>query len=230
MALSHSPSIVRSGLVLHLDAANPKSYPGSGTVWTDLSGNGNNGTLINGVGFTSEIGGCLTFNGSNQYVSLLSTPQIAQSLYSSTVEIVAYRNRSNVFEVMFGGGLQSANAGFYVGFRASNGNNFMYAYYSNDQDGSTPSTNIAWNHYVATYNTANSSRFRYFNSSLLSPSESSGVTNTSANKFFIGAFNNNNSPSDFFQGKIASVKIYNRALTAAEISQNFEAHRGRFGR
>jgi hypothetical protein len=53
MALSHSPSIVTDGLVLCLDAGNPKSYPGSGTTWTDLSGNGNNGTLVNGVGYSN---------------------------------------------------------------------------------------------------------------------------------------------------------------------------------
>lgn len=228
MALAHNANIVRDGLVLHLDAANPKSYPGSGTVWTDLSGNGNNGTLINGVGFSSELNGCLTFNGSNQYVSLTTVPQIAQSIYSSTVEIIAYRNRTNAFEVMFGGGGQSSNAGFYFGFRSTSGNNFMYAYFSNDQDGATPSTNVAWNHYVATYNVSNGSRFRYFNSSLLSPSQSSGVTNTSANRFSIGAFQDTTAQY-FFQGKIASVKIYNRSLTVNEIRQNFEAVRGRYG-
>jgi hypothetical protein len=47
MSLIHSPRIVTDGLVLCLDAGNPKSYTGSGTTWTDLSGNGNNGTLTN---------------------------------------------------------------------------------------------------------------------------------------------------------------------------------------
>lgn len=65
MALAHNPKIVTDGLVLCLDAANPKSYPGSGTVWSDLSGNGNNGTLVNGVGYNSNNGGYLTFDGSN---------------------------------------------------------------------------------------------------------------------------------------------------------------------
>jgi hypothetical protein len=55
MAISYNPRIVTDGLVLALDAGNPKSYPGSGTTWTDLSGNGNNGTLVNGVGYNSEL-------------------------------------------------------------------------------------------------------------------------------------------------------------------------------
>ena len=70
MALSHSPSIITSNLVLCLDAGNPKSYPGSGTTWTDLSGLGNTGTLVNGVGYNSGNGGSLSFDGSNDYVSI----------------------------------------------------------------------------------------------------------------------------------------------------------------
>ena len=59
-------SIVTDGLILHLDAGNKNSYPGSGTTWTDLSGNGYNATLNNSVGFTTSSGGMLTLNGSNQ--------------------------------------------------------------------------------------------------------------------------------------------------------------------
>jgi hypothetical protein len=72
MGLSHSPSIITQNLVLCLDAANSKSYPGSGTTWTDLSGNGNNGTLANGVGYNSGNGGALVFDGVDDYVSLTS--------------------------------------------------------------------------------------------------------------------------------------------------------------
>jgi hypothetical protein len=63
MSLGHGASIVRDGLVLYLDATNPKSYPGSGTTWKDLSGNGNNGTLVNGVGYTDANKGSLVFDG-----------------------------------------------------------------------------------------------------------------------------------------------------------------------
>ena len=70
MSLFHSPSLVTSGLVLCLDAGNPKSYPGSGTTWTDLSGRGNHGTLVNGPTFNSANGGSIVFDGSNDYVEL----------------------------------------------------------------------------------------------------------------------------------------------------------------
>jgi hypothetical protein len=68
MAFFHSPNIVTNGLVLAWDAANPKSYPGSGTAIYDLSGNGNNGTLYNGVGFSTNYKGVLTFDGTNDYI------------------------------------------------------------------------------------------------------------------------------------------------------------------
>ena len=71
MALSHGPSpIITNGLVLCLDAADRNSYPGSGTTWTDLSGRGNNGTLQNGVGYSGDNGGSLSFDGVDDYVSI----------------------------------------------------------------------------------------------------------------------------------------------------------------
>ena len=69
MGLAHSPRIVTDSLVLCLDAANTKSYGGSGTTWTDLSGNGNDFTLVNGVGYDSGNNGSLSFDGSNDYAT-----------------------------------------------------------------------------------------------------------------------------------------------------------------
>ena len=65
--------LVSDGLILYLDAARTSSYPGTGTTWTDLTGNGNNGTLVNGVGYSADNGGALVFDGSNDYVTLGST-------------------------------------------------------------------------------------------------------------------------------------------------------------
>ena len=67
------PEIAESGLVLALDAGNLKSYPGSGTTWTDLSGGGNTGTLTNGPTYSSANGGSLVFDGTNDYISLSSS-------------------------------------------------------------------------------------------------------------------------------------------------------------
>lgn len=69
MGIAYNTSIVRDGLVLHLDAANVKSYSGSGTVWNDLSGNGNDGTLTNGPLYSAGNNGYFTFDGSNDFIS-----------------------------------------------------------------------------------------------------------------------------------------------------------------
>jgi hypothetical protein len=70
MGFNYSPKIVTDGLVLYLDAANSKSYPGSGTTWGDLSRSQNNGALVNGPTFSSANNGILTFNGSNQSANM----------------------------------------------------------------------------------------------------------------------------------------------------------------
>jgi hypothetical protein len=221
--------IVTNGLVLSLDAADRNSYPGSGNMWYDLSGNGNHGILTNSPTFDSSDGGAIVFDGVNDYVALTSTPPIAQSIYSSTVEIVAKAANNLSFQLMFGGGVQNTNQGFYFGFRAGNNTNFMYAYYSNDQDGSIPRNKTEWNMYTGTYNNSVGSRYRYFNSQLLSPSENSGVTNTSAAEFVLGAYKDPGFVTYFFNGRISSLKIYNRSLSASEVLQNYNAQKSRFG-
>ena len=63
-----SPSVITTGLQLYLDAGNASSYPGSGTTWTDLSGNSRDGTLTNGPTYSGTNGGSIVFDGSNDYV------------------------------------------------------------------------------------------------------------------------------------------------------------------
>jgi len=81
MSVRGGPDIVENGLVLYLDAANRRSYPGSGTTWFDLSGNGNNGTLTNGPTFDSANGGSISFDGVNDYVT---TPLTLGDIFASS--------------------------------------------------------------------------------------------------------------------------------------------------
>ena len=105
--------------------------------------------------------------------------------------------------------------------------NFSNRYYRNDLDATTPTTTVAWNHYVATYDNATGRRATYYNGALLAQNVS-GVTNTPASVFMIGAWNQSGTPRDHFNGRIALVKIYNRALTAQEILQNYNATKQRY--
>jgi len=73
MATNYNPKITTDGLVLCLDAANPKSYPGSGTAWFDISGNSRNGTLTNSPTFSSSNQGYFSFDGTDDFVSITDT-------------------------------------------------------------------------------------------------------------------------------------------------------------
>lgn len=88
------PNIVRNGLVLCLDAASLRSYPGSGTTWNDLSGNNNNGTLTNGPTFNSENGGSIVFDGTNDYAP------ITGSVISITNPNLSQENKTNPLSVL----------------------------------------------------------------------------------------------------------------------------------
>ena len=74
MAELNGPKIVTDGLVLHLDAGDPRSFDGNSTTWRDLSGNGNHGTLMNGVGYTNSNKGGMVFDGVNDYCDCGTSP------------------------------------------------------------------------------------------------------------------------------------------------------------
>jgi len=224
MGIDVGPIEATDGLIVHLDAGNTRSYSGSGNTWYNLITGAIGGTMV-GVGYSTINGGYFNFTGS-QYMTFASTPPVGQSTLSSTVEILAFRINTGGFEVMFGGGNTAANQAFYFGNR-QNSSNFMMAYYANDLDAATPTTNVAWNHYVATYDNTTGRRVTYYNSRLLGQNVS-GATNTSASVFMIGAFNLLGTPNYHFNGRIAFVKIYNRALSATEIFQNYHAAKGRY--
>ena len=111
--------IVTSGLVLHLDAGNPFSYPatGVGTKWTDLSGNNNHGTLTNGVSYTDNNRGALVFDGVDDYVRLANPP--IQGTGSFTIISISKLTGGTGGRVVYGGGSDSGT-GFYAHHYAFN--------------------------------------------------------------------------------------------------------------
>ena len=221
--LAHSPSIVMNGLVLCLDAGNSKSYPGSGTTWTDLSTNGNTGTLVNGTGYSASNGGALSFDGSNDYIdcgnatSLSFTNNLTVSIWCSSNNAASYRcplmKASN----------NSWNDGF--GYWQFSG---TFAFYINQWNGaqtvSVSKASFSITNFVATYNGVN---LKLYENGTLIQTGSSYTTNISNSSTNLeigrgggGGYN--------WSGNIAQVSIYNRALSAAEVAQNFNATRGRF--
>ena len=218
MSIGYGPRIVTEGLVLALDAADRNSYPGSGTTWTDLSGRGNNGTLQNGVGYSGDNGGSLSFDGVDDYVSI-GTSGFPFGSSAGTLSAWARTNTiSGGYRWIVSYGTGTTNQSRFLGI---NGTTYYFGGYANDIIASGVPVNT-WINMVGVYDGTNASM--YINGILVSgPTAKSW--NTVASNAQLGRQTNN---SEYWSGNISQVSVYNRALTAQEIQQNFNALRGRF--
>ena len=220
MALAHSPRIVRDNIVQYLDAANTKSYPGSGTTWTDMSSRNRDGTLTNGPTFSTDNLGCFNFDGSNDYVNLNYVFTQASSANSYTVVVAAkLSSTSDSRRQIFA----CDNGGFDWGFGSGDGGNFIIFTGSGSTQGRTQDLN--WHIFTAQWSSSFGTRLWIddeldINTSTISYDSSiSGQTNLGRNPGFT---------YEIFHGKIALCLTYDKALTETEIKQNFNALRGRF--
>jgi hypothetical protein len=218
------PKIVTNGLVLNLDAGQQNSYSGSGTAWTDLSGNSNTGTLTNGPTYSSTNGGSLVFDGVDDYV-LTSTINhnigTGNFTYSAWVYPTGLKGAGATLCAFMGNGNYAPTFGFdlngypsQLGFFWSGWNGF----------GTTLSLN-QW--YCVTMTRVGTLITGYLNANACPVTYNVGFSMDNA-QYVIGRSGVGYAP-DTFKGNIAQVQIYNRALTAAEITQNFNALRGRYG-
>jgi hypothetical protein len=216
------PKIVTNGLVLNLDAGQQNSYSGSGTAWTDLSGN--TGTLTNGPTYSSTNGGSLVFDGVDDYV-LTSTINhnigTGNFTYSAWVYPTGLKGAGATLCAFMGNGNYAPTFGFdlngypsQLGFFWSGWNGF----------GTTLSLN-QW--YCVTMTRVGTLITGYLNANACPVTYNVGFSMDNA-QYVIGRSGVGYAP-DTFKGNIAQVQIYNRALTAAEITQNFNALRGRYG-
>ena len=208
--------MVTDSLVLCLDAGNTKSYPGSGTTWTDLSGNGSNGTLTNGPTYSSDNGGSIVFDGSDDYVNAPLTKS-ASCTFSSWVRTTTVVGPS----MLFNAGGSGSGPDLIVNLGQT---------YWNTWDGTgnplafLPASATDGNyHCYVVVNDASSTTKLYYDGVLLGTAT---YRNASANSnLTIGG-----DTSDYmWNGNISNFMIHNKALTAAEITQNFDALKGRYG-
>jgi hypothetical protein len=231
--LGEPPPLVTAGLVLNLDAGNPASYPGSGTTWTDLSGNGNNGTLVNGVGYSEDNGGSLVFDGVNDYVDCGPVAEVGSSLTGLTVSAWVLLNTLATNQIIFENGTGNTTNTFYMAHQINPSRfTFLIRGPTNlDFVGTTTDviTKINTWCYVTGVWIPNERIKIYFNSEnktlISSGAAQTSLINGNTN-LIIGS---RAAVSLFFNGKVADATIYNRALTDQEIDQNFNATRGRYG-
>lgn len=231
MATFGGPNTIETGLIVSVDAANPTSYPGSGTTWRDLSGNSKNGTT-SGATYGSQNGGVFNLDGINDTISFgtgntffpltsftidlwfqskgtVPTTGTTPGLFGFTYGIRAFFNSSN--SIRFG-----ASSGSTAG-----GQELTYAHNTNIRDDGS------WNNMVFQATPTNS--YIYLNGELKASRSLTWLGDTvwPTNGWNLGRDNNNSNL--FFTGSIASYKMYNTALTLPQIQQNFNAMRGRFG-
>lgn len=211
MAISYNPRIVTEGLVFCLDAGNGKSYPGSGTTWTDLTGRGNSGTLTNGPTYSSANGESIVFDGINDYVNV-GTPSI--SVGKITVNAWAKINAGSAYQHI----VDSSSNSWHLAILNTN-----RPYFYNGSTWHTGAPALTVGQWYMLTGVQGATLDIYING-VLGQSIASNV-NVTTNNVNIGRWQSGSRP---LNGNIAQTQIYNRALTAQEIQQNFNAIRSRF--
>jgi len=230
--LDSSQKIVTNGLVLNYDIAQLRSYPTTGILTTDLSGNGNNGTLINGVGFNSTNGGNLQFDGVNDYVNCGTVNGLGSNpLLPFSVSIWIKKNQNKLVSAFekYQGGLPSGVWGWSVRLDQPNTNDvFLYLNKSQIAGTSIIATNVlslnTWVNITFTYD--GSFGYLYINGIFKASGATVGGT-VSARNLTLGILSENNSLS--LNGNIGNVLGYTKTLSEIEISQNFNANKSRYG-
>ena len=219
MASFAGPNLEVDGLVLCLDAANTNSYSGSGTTWTDISGQGNNGTLTNAPTFSNDNGGSIVFDGSDDYIQL---PTNSDLTFTGDFSYETW--------LMTDTQLTSNHI-----WRTPNDKTFQFSnsvspdqiiYYSSET-GSQPFgvlDNNTWGHLILT---KSGNTFTGYLNGVQAWTNTPG---SSATHDFSGIrIGSRGSVSGFYwDGKFAEVRIYSKGLTASEVLQNYNSHKGRF--
>ena len=221
MAANYGTSIVTNSSLTLVDAANPRSYPGTGTTWRDLSGNGNTFALT-GTPPSYNANGYFTFNGSTQSTSIAGfNPTVSQ--YSMICWIYSAANHNTVNGICMGRNGTSAY-GIGLGFGSATnqlGYNWATLTTYNWSSGLIIPNN-QWS--MVAISTTTTSATLYLNNQFATNSHA-------ASSFTFPGITLGNDPgfSRYFNGNIAAAQVYNRALSRSEIQQNFNAYRGRYG-
>ena len=230
--ISYLGGIVTQGLVLDLDTAKRDSYVGTGTAWNDISGNRNNGTLVNGPTFNSGNGGSIVFDGSNDYANLGTS--------------INFSNYTNGFTIGFWvKTLSTIQSNRYLFSKVTNSgvdNQFsvLYGYVANTYElyggvgGSGASQNIRTNSQISVNDT--NWHFLYYTVGTTTTGYLDSVvkfTNTYPSLTFISSTNNNlistfATASAFGNLSLANIVLYNRILSSSEVLQNYNATKGRY--
>jgi hypothetical protein len=235
--LTASPStvspVVDSSLQLWYDAGQSASYPGSGSTWTDLSGKNNTGTLVGSPAYSSADGGSIVFNGTSNEVTTTTffTNPATFSIGVWFKTSVASGKKLIGFQVTQTGSSSNYDRMIYMG---TDGKLYFGVYDGSTNTAVSPLTynNNVWHYALATYGGEGSTMRLYVDGQ--SVATATATTAENYNGYWrIGAFNvaawPGGASSGYFSGNISIAQVYSRSLTSAEVLQNFNAVRGRYG-
>jgi hypothetical protein len=216
MAFGNGPKIVTNGLTLCLDASDRNSYPGSGTTWFDVSGN-NNGTLINGTGYSNINGGTWTFDGVDDGINIGTLTPTGGATFEAWINITSGNSNYGAIFTNWG---SSADAFFIGTFPSSN---YIQVYFNGFLIFEV--LNLPFNTWILLTVTNNGSNVSAYVNGILTNTASGTLVSATGVTSIGYDVNRTNYP---FKGNISNAKIYNRALSAAEIQQNYTVTKSRF--
>ena len=218
MGIDIGPIEATDGLVLHLDAANTRSYPGSGNTVYDLSGSGNTSALTNGPTYLSSNLGAFVLDGSNDYILVNSQANILSKTAYTKIAYIYISNFSTANNIISGG--FSGQHAFWMSStdKLHAGHNGAW----NTVVGATSLSLNTWYFAAVTY--SDSTGWKLYLNGREDGTSASTTTFTGNQEIVIGAYSSSNN----FTGRISNIQVYNRALTATEIFQNYHATKGRY--
>lgn len=223
MAIFNNPRIITDGLVFALDAANKKSYSGSGTIWTDII-NLNSGTLTNGPTYSSSNKGYIIFDGTNDFVSFSNNDNLNPGTGSFSVVCVV--NTNPVSSEYWVSKRSSSTNGYYFGFNPALG---VRATFANDlgsrvDTGYISYTANTWAMFTSVLDLSNNTQKIIRNDNQQTSSvAAAGGNYSNASNLSIGGIS-----SFYTVGNISLVLIYKKALSSSEISKIFNSVKGRY--
>ena len=220
-------SVVTDSLRVHLDASNPSSYGGSGTTWTDLSGNSKNATLNAGMTYNSANGGFIQFNAVNQYATIAvgSLATINTSAYTKMVwfKLTSYSTYNNLISGESGASHVMWAPDYFgsISRKITCGHNNFWQYVV----GTTTILTNTWYCSAVTFSSTTGWAL-YLNGTLQASNTIDKSGPNGSDPVYLGTFAG---LGNGIVGGMGSVYIYGKSLTQAEITQNFDATKTRFG-
>lgn len=219
MAIKAGPRANSNSLVLYCDAGNIRSYPGSGTTWNDLSSSNNTSALNNGPTYSSGNNGYITLDGVDDYISVNSNANILSKTAYTKIAFFYVTTFSTANNIISGGISGQHAFWLYVSNKLYAGHNGNWATVT----GSTTLSLNTWYFGAVTY--SNSTGWKLYLNGVEDGSSVDTTTFTGNQEILLGAYGIGN----YYSGRIGLVQVYNRALTATEILQNYNATKKRYG-